>query len=87
MERTSGVSWCKLINGKKLLVTVNKITCRAGSRIVLRLRRIFANGQRVEGGCVTRRSHPATDPGTLAGICPGGKTGMAQFLQIPVRNW
>ena len=24
------------------------------------------NGQRIEGGCVTQRSHPATDPGTLA---------------------
>jgi len=48
---------------------------------------IAANGQRVEGGCVTRRSHPATDLGALAGICPGGKTGMAQFLQIPLRNW
>ena len=25
------------------------------------------NGQAIKGGCITWRSHPATDPGTLAG--------------------
>ena len=43
-----------------------------------------ANGPAIWGGCVTWRSHPATDPGTPpeAGTknCPGGKPGMAHFL-------
>ena len=43
------------------------------------------NGPAVEGVNVTRRSHPVADPGTLAGICPGGEEGMAQFLQIQVQ--
>jgi hypothetical protein len=30
------------------------------------------NGPAVEGVNVTRRSHPATSPGSSAGICPGG---------------
>ena len=34
------------------------------------------NGPAVEGVNVTRRSHPATYPGSLAGICPGGEEGM-----------
>ena len=38
------------------------------------------NGPAIKGGCVTWRSHPATDPGTLAVIYPGGKPGMACFL-------
>jgi hypothetical protein len=25
-------------------------------------------------------------PGSLAGICPGGEEGMAQFLQIPAKD-
>jgi hypothetical protein len=41
---------------------------------------ITCNGPAVEGVNVTRRSHPAAYPGTLAGICPGGEEGMAQFL-------
>jgi hypothetical protein len=40
------------------------------------------NGPAIKGGCGTWRSHPATYPGTLAVIYPGGKTGMACFLQI-----
>ena len=44
------------------------------------------NGPAVEGVNVTRRSHPVTDPGTLAGICPGGEEGMAQFLPIPAKD-
>ena len=39
-----------------------------------------ANGPAIKGGCVTWRSHPATYPGALAVIYPGGKTGMACFL-------
>jgi len=44
------------------------------------------NGPAVEGVNVTRRSHPATCPGSLAGICPGGEEGMAQFLQVPAKD-
>ena len=44
------------------------------------------NGPAVEGVNVTRRSHPATSPGSLAGICPGGEEGMAQFLQITAKD-
>jgi hypothetical protein len=40
------------------------------------------NGPAIKGGCGTWRSHPFTYPGTLAVIYPGGKTGMACFLQI-----
>ena len=47
---------------------------------------ITTNGPAVEGVNVTRRSHPATCPGSLAGICPGGEEGMAQFLQIPAKD-
>jgi len=45
-----------------------------------------ANGPAVEVVNVTRRSHPVTGPGTLAGICPGGEEGMAQFLQVPAKD-
>jgi hypothetical protein len=41
---------------------------------------ICANGPAVEVVNVTRRSHPATSPGSSAGISPGGEEGMAQFL-------
>jgi hypothetical protein len=34
----------------------------------------------IKGGCVTRRSHPGTDPGTLAGKLSRCKEGTAQFL-------
>jgi len=44
------------------------------------LQRFTANGPAVEGVNVTRRSHPVTCPGSLAGICPGGEEGMARFL-------
>jgi hypothetical protein len=47
---------------------------------------ITPNGPAVEGVNVTRRSHPATCPGSLAGICPGGEEGMAQFLQVPAKD-
>jgi len=47
---------------------------------------INANGTAVEGVNVTRQSHPATYPGSLAGICPGGEEGMAQFLQVPAKD-
>jgi hypothetical protein len=40
------------------------------------------NGPAIKGGCGTWRSHPVTYPGTLAVIYPGGKPGMACFLQI-----
>jgi hypothetical protein len=39
-----------------------------------------SDGPAIKGGCVTWRSHPATYPGTLAEIYPGGKPGMACFL-------
>ena len=48
-------------------------------------------GPAIWGGCVTWRSHPATDPGTPpeAGPvnCPGGKPGTAQFLLIRVQSF
>jgi hypothetical protein len=47
---------------------------------------ICANGPAVEGVNVTRRSHPATSPGSSAGICPGGEAGMAQFLHLSCTN-
>jgi hypothetical protein len=42
---------------------------------------ICANGPAIKGVCVTRRSHPATDPGTLAEKLSRCKEGTAQFLQ------
>jgi len=44
------------------------------------------NGQRVWAGSVTSAARPVTGPGSLAGICPGGQDGMAQFLQIPAKD-
>ena len=43
------------------------------------------NGPAIKGGCGTWRSPSVTYPGTLAVIYPGGKTGMACFLQIQVQ--
>jgi hypothetical protein len=43
------------------------------------------NGTAVEGVNVTRRSHPATRPGSLDGICPGGKEGMARVFAVQVQ--
>ena len=43
------------------------------------------NGTAVEGVCVTRRSHPATCPVSLAGNCPGGNDGYGGIFAVTVR--
>jgi hypothetical protein len=52
------------------------------SRNVLALKH---NGPAIKGGCGTWRSHPATYPGTLAVIYPGGKPGMARVFAVMVQ--
>ena len=47
---------------------------------------ICSNGTAVEGSYVTRRSHPATCPVSLAVSCPGGKPGIAQYLPVPAKG-
>jgi hypothetical protein len=47
---------------------------------------IAANGTAIKEVSVTRRSQPATYPGSLDGIYPGGEEGMACVFAVQVRN-
>jgi len=45
-----------------------------------------SDGPAIKGGCVTWRSHPATDPGTLAGKLSRWRDGYGAVFAVMVQT-